>query len=212
MMTLAVAAAAAGLAALVPGASLPSASWRTLLIDEDVLVVDKDAGLLTVPGRGAEKADCLLSRLQAAGHTEVLHAAHRLDRDTSGIVALGRSSAAHRALSVQFQERRVSKRYEALLLGWPDEDSGEVDASIGKVRHAGDAHARMSILPHGADGARRSLTRWRVIERGRDTSGVEWTRVDLIPVTGRAHQLCVWPSSRPFAQRSHGTLIATSRY
>lgn len=158
-------------AATVQGASMPHASWRAVYADKHLLVVDKDAGLLTVracrpsmcpdafcvtlvhssrarpaasriiahraalpatasslvlspcplhaqvPGIGAEKADCLLSRLQAAGHA-VSHAAHRLDRDTSGLVALGLTKRAHKDLSVQFQERLVQKRYEALCLGW----------------------------------------------------------------------------------------------
>ena len=82
---------------LVPGASSPDANWRLVFEDSDLLVVDKDCGLLTVPGRGAEKADCLLSRLQLAGFDDILHAAHRLDRDTSGLLALGRTPKAHRS-------------------------------------------------------------------------------------------------------------------
>ena len=111
----------------VAGASLPTATWCALHVDGALLVVDKGAGLLTVPGIGEAKADCLLSRLADAGHPEVGHAAHRLDRDTSGVLALGRTPAAHRSLCVQFQERRASKRYEALVLGWPHEEAGEVD-------------------------------------------------------------------------------------
>ena len=175
----------------VAGASLPHATWHLLMDDAHLLVVDKGAGLLTVPGRGEGKEDCLISRLQAAGYRGVLNAAHRLDRDTSGLLAFGKTSAAHKSLSVQFQDRRVSKRYEALVLGWPSKDTGEVDASIGKVRGAGDAFSRMSIVPSTADGARRSLTRWRVLDRCGDANGIgtQWARIELLPVTGRAHQL-----------------------
>lgn len=86
------------------------------------------------PGIGPDKADCLLSRLRAEGFPEITYAPHRLDRDTSGLVAIGRSAAAHRSLSIQFQERRVAKRYEALVSGWLEEDEGEIDAPIAKVK------------------------------------------------------------------------------
>jgi len=175
----------------VTGASLPTATWRALHVDGALLVVDKGAGLLTVPGIGEAKADCLLSRLADAGHPEVGHAAHRLDRDTSGVLALGRTPAAHRSLCVQFQERRASKRYEALVLGWPAEDVGEVDLPIGKVRRPGGA-ARMRVAAGaaGAEQARPSVSTWRVLERtSLPDSGVGVARVELVPVTGRAHQL-----------------------
>ena len=87
------------------------------MVDDSFLVVGKDSGLLTVPGRGEAKADCLISRLQQEGYPEISHAPHRLDRDTSGLVVLGRSKAAHRALSIAFEARQVSKSYEALVLG-----------------------------------------------------------------------------------------------
>jgi tRNA pseudouridine32 synthase / 23S rRNA pseudouridine746 synthase len=78
--------------ALALGASSPSATWRTVLVDDAFVVVDKGSGLLTVPGRGIEKADCLLSRMRAAGFDEIMHAPHRLDRDTSGVVPLSNPS------------------------------------------------------------------------------------------------------------------------
>ena len=165
----------------VPGASLPHATYKVLFEDPALLVVDKGHGLLTVPGIGPEKADCLLSRLRADGYAEVEHAPHRLDRDTSGIVVLGRTPAAHRSLAYQFQERLASKLYEALVLGWPDADFGEVDAPIGKAPGADGGHARMRILPDG----RPSVTRWEVaaaLPSGR-------CRVRLAPETGRRHQL-----------------------
>ena len=71
-----------------PGASRLDASYTVLHQDEHLLAVDKGAGLLTVPGRTIDKADSLLTRLVADGHLpRTAHAAHRLDRDTSGIVA-----------------------------------------------------------------------------------------------------------------------------
>lgn len=161
---------------------------------------------------------------------EVHRAPHRLDRDTSGLVALGRTPSAHRALCMAFQERRVTKRYEALVLGWPGAvgDSGEVDKPItthlslsptmtltltlhpspnqvdkpiGKLRGHDGAPARMCVVDSGAVGAdraaastqaeqvRRSVSRWRVLERRLLDDGTQYARVALSPVTGRAHQL-----------------------
>ena len=171
----------------VAGASSASSTWHTLHVDEHLLVVDKGAGLLTVPGVGPEKADCLLSRVRTAGFTDIANAAHRLDRDTSGIVALGRTAAAHKRLSQQFQDRQVGKKYEALVLGWPADEEGAVDQAIGKVRAPGEAFARMRIAPSGSADGRPSRTRWRVLERHDD--GIRWSRVELMPLTGRAHQL-----------------------
>ena len=172
------------------GASLPDSTFRPVLIDEHMLIVDKGPGLLTVPGRGEGKEDCLISRLQAEGYDGIQHAAHRLDRDTSGLIAFGRNPAAHRSLSMQFQEHRVRKQYQALVLGWPAGDTGEVDACIGKVRDPDDGFSRMRIVPTTANGAKRCLTRWRVLDRHEgDGLGLQWSRVELSPVTGRSHQL-----------------------
>ena len=83
---------ALGLSALglQPGCSNPRATWRPVHVDASLLVVDKGSGLLAVPGVGPGKADCRIARGREAGYPEVTHAAHRLDRDTSGLVALGR--------------------------------------------------------------------------------------------------------------------------
>ena len=170
------------------GASLASASYEPVLVDDDFLVVDKDAGLLTVPGRGEGKEDCLVARLRRT-YREIENVPHRLDRDTSGLVVIGRSAAAHRALATAFQDRLVKKRYEALCFGWPDNEEGEVDRPIDKIRLPGEEFARMQLVapPDG----RPSLTRWRVLERcTRDEDeDVRWSRVELRPITGRAHQL-----------------------
>ena len=173
------------------GASLPHATWQLILDDDHMLVVDKGAGLLTVPGRGEGKEDCLLSRLQAAGHA-ILHAPHRLDRDTSGLIVLGRTQAAHKSLATQFQDKRVSKRYEALCLGWPEQDAGKVDVAIGKLRRPGESHAVMRVAGPMVDKPRPSKTEWRVLERCTAADGTtRFARVALTPVTGRAHQLRV---------------------
>ncbi|KAL1496812.1 hypothetical protein AB1Y20_014398 [Prymnesium parvum] len=158
------------------GASSPLASYRLIHRDASLLVVNKDAGLLTVPGRGAAKADCLLSRLAAAG-LSVPHAAHRLDRDTSGLLALGATPRAHAALSAAFGARRVGKAYEALVRGWPPSE-GQVAAPIGTAR------GRAAVAAAG----RPSLTAFRVLAVGEGEGG-RWARVRLTPQTGRTHQL-----------------------
>ncbi|KAK3282855.1 hypothetical protein CYMTET_9426 [Cymbomonas tetramitiformis] len=206
------------------GASDPASTWRIVLEEWSLLVVDKGHGLLTVPGKGPAKADCLLSRLRDAGWDGISHAPHRLDRDTSGLVALGRTAEAHRSLATQFQARTIGKRYEALVLGWPATDEGEVDVPIGKLREANVKFGRMVAVPadsggivngHAVEGARSCLTQWRVVERGVRKSGhdhpVQYARVALIPVTGRAHQLRVHMQhiGHPIlGDQLHGTEIA----
>jgi tRNA pseudouridine32 synthase/23S rRNA pseudouridine746 synthase len=198
------------LALLPPGCSLPHASWSVVIKDDHILVVDKDPGLLTVPGVGEEKADSLLLRLQQGAFPEVEHVPHRLDRDTSGLIVIGRNRAAHRALSIQFQDHLVSKRYEALVLGWPEADDGIIDQPIGKVRGE-DGTSRMSIVEDTSSGARRSVTKWRVQERTKSQSGAQWARLALFPVTGRAHQLrlhCSYMGHPILGDELHGNRAA----
>ena len=176
---------------LVPGASLPHATWREVFKDDAILVVNKGAGLLTAPGIGPEKADCLLSRVQASGFPEISHAPHRLDRDTSGLIVLGRTPRAHKTLATAFQERRVTKRYSALCLHWPEEDAGSVDVAIGKKRNPSGGGHTMAVAGPGVEAARHSCTRWQVLERLSGNDGIQYARLALWPVTGRAHQLRV---------------------
>jgi tRNA pseudouridine32 synthase/23S rRNA pseudouridine746 synthase len=147
-----------------------------LHLDERLIVLDKPTGLLSVPGIGPEKADCLAARV-AAEHTGA-RIVHRLDRDTSGVIVMALDPEAHRALSVQFQDRLVAKRYVAVAWGVVDDDEGVIDLPI---RKDFDDPPRQ-IVDH--ERGRPSLTRWRVLERGADR-----TRLELAPETGRSHQL-----------------------
>ena len=144
--------------------------------DDHIVVFDKPTGLLSVPGIGPEKADCLVAR--AGEQFPGIRIVHRLDRDTSGVIVLALDAATHRHLSVQFQERETSKEYEALVLREPIEDSGKIDAAIRKDL---DHPPRQCIDPVQG---RPSQTRWRVLERLGDRS-----RLQLTPRTGRSHQL-----------------------
>jgi tRNA pseudouridine32 synthase/23S rRNA pseudouridine746 synthase len=148
------------------------------------VVVGKPPGLLSVPGKGDEphKKDCVASRVaamipEATGPLMV----HRLDMDTSGLLVLGLNPDAQRALSKQFEERRVEKRYTALLAGAVDHaEQGEISLPI-----------RLDLLhrPYQiVDGllGRDAVTRWRILAHE-----VDRTRVEFSPITGRAHQLRV---------------------
>jgi len=151
---------------------LPEIVYR----DERIVVVNKPEGLLSVPGIGAEKADCVASRVSA--WIPGARIVHRLDRDTSGVMVMALDVEAHRQLSVQFQDRVVKKVYVAMTAGVMEEDEGMIDMPIRKdMEHP---PRQMVDYVHG----RASATAWRVLERGEDR-----TRVELKPRTGRSHQL-----------------------
>ena len=144
--------------------------------DDHLVVFMKPTNLLSVPGIGPEKADCLVARAQPT--FPGIRIVHRLDRDTSGLIVLARDADTHRDLSIQFQEREVGKRYEALVLGEPAADEGCIDAAIRKDM---DNPPRQCIDP---EQGRPSQTHWRVLQRLGDR-----TRLELTPQTGRSHQL-----------------------
>lgn len=155
--------------------------------DAQLLVLDKPAGLLCVPGRGEDKQDCLSRRAQQ--HFPDARVVHRLDMATSGLWVMARGAAAQRRLSHAFASRAVQKRYVAvvdgvpagadttdtadprwhvidlpLIIDWPQRPRSKVDAVRGKP----------------------SLTRWRLI-----SSNGGQSRLELEPHTGRSHQLRV---------------------
>jgi len=151
---------------------------RVIHADHEILVVDKPAGLLSVPGRGEDRADCLIERLRAAFPTVLL--VHRLDMDTSGVMVFGLTRHAQRHLARQFQDRLTKKTYVARLWGRLQPGTGRVDLPLivdwpNRPRQKVD-HQQ----------GRPAQTDWRVVK----ATDAE-TRVRLMPVTGRSHQLRV---------------------
>lgn len=146
--------------------------------DDDLLVLNKPSGLLTVPGKGADLADCLEARVHTVHPGALI--VHRLDRDTSGVLIMAMNAKAQRHLGLQFERRHLSKTYQAIVAGRVEADDGEIDLPL----IADWPNRPLQKVCH--ETGKPALTRWRVISRS-DTS----TRLDLAPHTGRSHQLRV---------------------
>lgn len=144
--------------------------------DTALLVVNKPAGLPTLPDGYHPDAPCLVRALEASfGRLWVVH---RLDRYTSGVLALARSREAHRALNMQFDRRQVVKVYHALVVGAPTWEKRTVRLLL---RADGDRKHRTVV---DARGGKPAVTRLRVLERlGR------YTLLEAVPETGRTHQI-----------------------
>ena len=157
----------------------PGIEQRLIYLDEDLLVLDKPAGLLSVPGRGPDKQDCLSARVQARWPGALT--VHRLDMATSGLLLMVRNPHSQRQLSLAFETRQIHKHYVAVVHGqlqggtqglidlplavdWPNRPLQKVDSLRGKP----------------------SQTRWQILEQAQDK-----TRLLLQPLSGRTHQLRV---------------------
>lgn len=147
-----------------------------LYVDERIIVLSKPTSLLSVPGIGPDKADCLVRRVKA--DYPGARIVHRLDRDTSGVIVLGLDAEAHRNLSIQFQERQTEKTYLALVAGEMNATQGEIDLPIRKDLD----HPPRQMIDH--EQGRWAVTNWRLLEHNNGIS-----RLELMPVTGRSHQL-----------------------
>ena len=154
-----------------------------LYADEAIVVLDKPAGLLSVPGRGEDKQDCLSARAQRLYPDALI--VHRLDMATSGLMVLARGISAQRSLNAAFADRRVHKRYIAVVdgaLAPPPEAWGLIDLPI--MVDWPNRPRRIIEHEHGKP----STTRWRILSHN---ASATTTRVELEPVTGRSHQLRV---------------------
>ncbi|CUX83083.1 MAG: tRNA pseudouridine32 synthase / 23S rRNA pseudouridine746 synthase RluA [Roseibaca calidilacus] len=146
--------------------------------DHELVFIDKPAGLLSVPGRGAHLADCLLARVQAVFPEALL--VHRLDMDTSGVIVFARSPMAQRHLGLQFEKRQTRKQYVARVWGQVAEPSGRVDLPL----TVDWPNRPRQMVCH--DTGRPAQTDWAVLRHEEHGS-----RLRLSPVTGRSHQLRV---------------------
>jgi tRNA pseudouridine32 synthase/23S rRNA pseudouridine746 synthase len=156
----------------------PDVPLSILYQDHAILVVDKPAGLLSVPGKLEGRADCLETRLRRAYPGSLL--VHRLDCDTSGVMIFARNKAAQGFLGQEFEQRQAKKTYVARVFGQITEPTGRVDLPIGV-----DWPNRPRQMVDPVNG-RAAVTDWQVLE----ATSAE-TRVRLFPLTGRSHQLRV---------------------
>ncbi len=154
----------------------PDVPLRVIFEDDLVIVADKPAGLLSVPGKLEGRKDCLESRLRAAYWDSLL--VHRLDCDTSGVMIFARTKQAQGFLGQEFEQRRAKKVYVARVAGVMEADRGRVDLPIGADW---EFRPRQKVdFEHG----RAAVTDFEVVAREAGE-----TRVRLFPQTGRSHQL-----------------------
>jgi len=176
-----------------PAYGPPAGPLQIHHLDAHLVAIDKPSGLLSVPGRGPDKADCAEARL--AAQLGWVRAVHRLDMDTSGLLLLARTPAAHRTLSAAFAARSVEKTYIALVHGRPGRRHGRIEAPL---RTDWPNRPRQLIDP---DQGKPAITEWHcVLPGGGHGAPGEWgatdgsgdcTRLVLHPLTGRSHQLRV---------------------
>lgn len=146
--------------------------------DEDVLVANKPSGLLSVPGKAAEHKDSLISRVNHVYPNARI--VHRLDMATSGIIVLAMNKDSHRHLSRQFETRKTQKRYFARVLGHPATPEGEITLPL--ICDWPNRPKQKVDFEHGKP----AHTKYKVVDQEHNVSLVE-----LLPVTGRSHQLRV---------------------
>ncbi len=165
-------------------------------VDDQLVVVNKPAGLLSVPGRGPDKQDCVWHRAQAQFADALV--VHRLDQATSGLLVLARGIEAQRRLSRAFAQRQVDKRYLAWVMGVPQDRCvglpGEPQARV--EDNPGWNRINLPILPDWPNRplqiispeGRPCLTYWRLLEQ---QASPDRSLLELQPHTGRSHQLRV---------------------
>ncbi|RYE56957.1 MAG: RluA family pseudouridine synthase [Hyphomicrobiales bacterium] len=151
---------------------------NVLHVDDDILVVDKQSGLLSVPGKDPSLWDCVEYRARQTWPTAGM--CHRLDKDTSGVLTLALNKRAHGRIGSQFEHRQTTKSYVARVAGIIAEDSGIIDLPLA-TDWENKPRQRVDY-----ENGRHAKTEWQVIEREANA-----TRVKLVPLTGRTHQLRV---------------------
>jgi 23S rRNA pseudouridine955/2504/2580 synthase/23S rRNA pseudouridine1911/1915/1917 synthase len=154
--------------------------WR----GEDLLAINKPAGLAVIPGRG-EKTNLVAQLATLLGIPDRgeadprVRVVHRLDKETSGIILFATTRAVQQLLSHQFQNNLIEKQYVALVVGRPDAEQGIIDEPLGPDPAS---PKKMAVVRRG----RRALTHWQVEQRLGD-----WTLIRVFPKTGKTHQIRV---------------------
>lgn len=157
----------------------PKTPWLDIVYrDDDMVVVNKQSGLLTVPGRLPEHQDCLQNRVLSVLPTATI--VHRLDMATSGILVLALNKASHVEISRQFEKRETQKQYLARVYGAVKDEQGEVDLPL----RCDWPNRPKQMVDH--EKGKKAKTLWRVLARESET-----TLMELTPITGRSHQLRV---------------------
>ncbi len=161
-------------------------SLKIIYHDSQCVVLEKESGLLSIPGRGLNMQDSVASRLRAIFPECIKQpAVHRLDMDTSGLMVYALTTEVHRNLSIQFQDRLIEKKYVSLL-------NGDISIASGEIR----LPTRLDIYNrpcqiydpvHGKSG--RTIWRKLAVEGGR-------ARIEYTPITGRTHQLRIHSAHR----------------
>ncbi len=162
-----------------PADMLPTMIELNLIhVDEALLVVNKPAGLLCVPGKGDGRWHNLTTELRHQFPEALV--VHRLDQATSGLMLFARTAEAQRGLSMAFECRQVDKQYVSVVCGLMTEEEGVIDAPLAPD------WPRRPRQKVDLETGKPSVTRWRVLHRESST-----TRLQLLPLTGRSHQLRV---------------------
>jgi len=158
----------------------PHSKLDILYIDDDLLLINKPSGLLSVPGRGDDKQDCLINRVKTEYSDALI--VHRLDMDTSGLMVIARNKICHRMLGDLFQQRQVKKKYIAVVEGIIKSDKGEINLPL--ITDWPNRPRQKVDMVNGKP----SSTHYQVIEKDIENNQ---STVELRPVTGRSHQLRV---------------------
>ena len=158
----------------------PPIAIEILFEDDFLLVVNKPSGLLSVPGRGEEKQNCLISRVQKKYQDAYI--VHRLDMSTSGLMLLARGKEMERYLSILFQQRKVEKKYMAIVDGNVQPEMGEIDLPL--ITDWPNRPKQKVCYETG----KASQTKYSVIFYDKES---DTTKIELTPITGRTHQLRV---------------------